>query len=115
LKQAAPFLGTACAKMAQIPWTVTLCPFACGTFGIVTVSTPLWYVAPTLVEGVKTKQQGLHRVYMSPPLIVDKDYTYTVEVQWMDDTGTKRTEKTSFDFLLGEPTKHLQFPLKMTK
>ena len=29
--------------------------------------------------------------------------------------GTSRVEKTSFDFLLGEPTKHLQFPSKMTK
>lgn len=78
----------------------------------VTVPTP---DATVLVEGVKTKQQGLHRVYMSPPLIVDQDYTYTVEVQWTDDTGTKRAEKTSFDFLLGQPTKHLQFPLKITK
>jgi uncharacterized protein (TIGR03000 family) len=78
----------------------------------ITVPTP---DAVVLVGGAKTKQQGLHRVYTTPPLIVDKHYTYSVEVQWTDDAGSKRTEKTSFDFLLGEPTRHLYFPLKMTK
>ncbi len=71
--------------------------------------------AVVLVGGAKTTQQGLHRVYATPPLVVDKHYTYTVEVQWVDDSGSKRTEKTSFDFLLGEPARQLYFPLKMKK
>ncbi len=71
--------------------------------------------AVVLVEGAKTTQTGLHRVYMTPPLVADKHYAYTVEVQWTDEAGARRTEKTSFDFLLGESTKRLHFPLKMTK
>ncbi len=71
--------------------------------------------AVVLIGGAKTNQQGLHRVYLTPPLIVDKHYTYTVEVQWTDDGGSRRTEKMSFDFLLGEPARQLYFPLKMTK
>ena len=66
--------------------------------------------AVVLLNGVLTKQKGLNRVYVTPPLVADKRYTYTVEVQWMD--GSTRTEKMSFDFLLGESTRRLQFPLK---
>jgi uncharacterized protein (TIGR03000 family) len=77
----------------------------------ITVPTP---DAIVLVGGAKTTQTGLQRVYLTPPLVVDRYYTYTVEVQWTEG-GAPKTEKTSFDFLLGEPTKHLRFPLKMTK
>lgn len=78
----------------------------------VTVPTP---DAIVLVNGSKTTQTGLQRSYVTPPLVVDKYYTYSVEVQWTDETGSKHVQKTSFDFLLGEPTKHLRFPLQMTK
>ena len=71
--------------------------------------------AIVLVGGAKTTQTGLKRVYVTPPLVVDKNYVYAVEVQWTDGAGAKQVEKTSFDFLLGDPTKHLHFPLKMTK
>jgi uncharacterized protein (TIGR03000 family) len=70
--------------------------------------------AIVLVGGAKTTQTGLQRVYLTPPLVVDRYYTYTVEVQWTEG-GVAKTEKASFDFLLGEPTKKLQFPLKMMK
>lgn len=71
--------------------------------------------AVVLVNGAKTTQQGLQRMYVTPPLVVDKYYTYTVEAQWTDQAGVRRTEKTSFDFLLGEPTRRIEFPLKMQK
>jgi uncharacterized protein (TIGR03000 family) len=71
--------------------------------------------AVVLLNGAKTTQTGLRRTYVTPPLVADKHYVYTVEVQWTDDAGSRRTEKTSFDFLLGEPSKHLQFPLKSGK
>jgi uncharacterized protein (TIGR03000 family) len=85
---------------------VTRCRFE------ITVPTP---DAIVLIGGAKTSQQGLHRIYVTPPLIVDKQYTYSVEVQWTDESGSKRSEKKSFDFGLGQPSRHLHFPLVTTK
>ncbi len=70
--------------------------------------------AVVLVGGAKTTQTGLKRVYLTPPLVADRNYVYTVEVQWTEG-GVSKTEKASFDFLLGDRTKHLLFPLKITK
>jgi uncharacterized protein (TIGR03000 family) len=66
------------------------------------------------VGGVETKQSGLLRTFQTPSLVVDKRYTYTVEASWTDANGPQ-TQKTSFDFLLGEPRRHIVFPLPTPK
>ncbi|HZZ77200.1 MAG TPA: TIGR03000 domain-containing protein [Gemmataceae bacterium] len=67
--------------------------------------------ATVLVGGTATKQTGLVRTFQTPALVADKRYTYTVEARWTDNTGKQQAQTTTFDFLLGEPTRHIVFPL----
>jgi uncharacterized protein (TIGR03000 family) len=38
-------------------------------------------------EGSKTAQIGSSRLYVSPPLVQGKDYTYTIRVSWKENGG----------------------------
>src|SRR5579862_5868039 len=39
------------------------------------------------IEGVKTKQTGEERTFVSPPLVVGKKYIYSVKATWTDQAG----------------------------
>jgi uncharacterized protein (TIGR03000 family) len=58
--------------------------------------------AIVLFDGVKTKQTGLSRTFMTPPLTEDKLYTSTIEVHWNDEAGTKVSRRRVFEFVAGE-------------
>jgi uncharacterized protein (TIGR03000 family) len=47
------------------------------------------------IEGQPTQQKGKSRLYVSPPLALDKNYTYTVEATWAKNgyTDVIRTRK----------------------
>ncbi len=62
--------------------------------------------AVVLFDGAKTSQTGLNRVFITPPLADDKAYSSTLEVQWMDEAGTRITRKKTFDFVAGETLRH---------
>lgn len=62
--------------------------------------------AIVLFDGAKTKQTGLNRVFVTPPLVEDKLYSSTIEVEWTDEAGTKLRRKKTFDFVAGERLEH---------
>lgn len=69
----------------------------------ITVPTP---DAVVLFDGAKTSQTGLSRVFLTPPLADDKAYSSTIEVQWMDEAGTRVRRTKAFDFVAGETLRH---------
>jgi uncharacterized protein (TIGR03000 family) len=62
--------------------------------------------AVVLFDGVKMKQTGLKREYVTPPLRNDKEYAATIEVSWQDEAGTTVRRKKSFDFVSGQRITH---------
>ena len=63
--------------------------------------------AIVFINGVKTKQTGLHRVFVTPPMQEDRQYTTTIKVQWAKQGGgmTDPVEQT-FTVLAGETVRH---------
>ena len=62
--------------------------------------------AIVLLDGKKTKQTGLKRVFVTPPMEEDRLYSSTIEVQFTDASGTTRTRTKTFDFVAGETVRH---------
>ena len=62
--------------------------------------------AVVLIDGVKTKQTGLTRVFVTPPMQEEKEYTVTITVQWTDQDGTPRTRAKTFTVLAGGTVRH---------
>jgi uncharacterized protein (TIGR03000 family) len=62
--------------------------------------------AVVLVDGVETKQSGLSRVYVTPPMAEDRLFTSEFEVRWTDDQGKTHTERKNFEFVAGETLRH---------
>jgi len=67
--------------------------------------------ATLLIGGVETTQKGIERAFVSPPLVANKRYTYTIEVIWADSDGKRKDQQTTFEFSAGDPATHLVFPL----
>lgn len=59
-----------------------------------------------LIDGVKTSQTGLRRVFVTPPLEEDKQYQVTITVQWTDDGGETRIRRKDFTVVAGETVKY---------
>jgi uncharacterized protein (TIGR03000 family) len=57
--------------------------------------------ATVLVDGVETRQTGLNRVFVTPPMDEDRLYTSTFEVRWLENDKTKSSKHT-FEFVAGE-------------
>jgi uncharacterized protein (TIGR03000 family) len=62
--------------------------------------------AIVLLDGVKTKQTGLKRVFVTPPLDEEKQYTVTITVQWADESGETRIRRKDFTVVAGETVRH---------
>lgn len=62
--------------------------------------------AVVLLDGVKTKQTGLTRVFVTPPMQEEKEYTVTITVQWTDPSGKLQTREKAFTFLAGDTVSH---------
>lgn len=62
--------------------------------------------AVVLFDGVATKQTGVTRVFVTPPLLEDKLYSSTIEVQWTDEAGTRISRRKTFDYVAGESMSH---------
>ncbi len=57
-------------------------------------------------DGVATKQTGLSRVFVTPPMGEDREYTATIRVEFKDASGTDRTRQKAFTFVAGETVRH---------
>ena len=62
--------------------------------------------ATVLIDGAKTKQTGLQRSFITPPLQEDKQYSTTVVVQWLDENKMPRTRQRTFTVVAGETIRH---------
>ena len=62
--------------------------------------------AAVLFDGVKTKQTGLAREFVTPPMQEDKEYSVTIVVQWTEQDGTVRTRQKTFTVVAGESVQH---------
>jgi uncharacterized protein (TIGR03000 family) len=62
--------------------------------------------AVVLFDGVKTKQTGMTRVFVTPPMQEDKEYTSNITVEWTDKDGTPRTRTRTFAFRGGDTVRH---------
>jgi len=59
------------------------------------------------IDGAKTKQTGLKRVFMTSPMQEDKDYSVTISVQWPTQEGTLSTPRQkTFTVVAGETVQH---------
>jgi len=69
--------------------------------------------AEVMFDGNATQQKGVDRIFETPPLAQNKNYSYEVTVKFRDQTGQDRTEKrtvqpmpgrtVTVDFLQGQP------------
>jgi uncharacterized protein (TIGR03000 family) len=58
-------------------------------------------------DGAKTKQTGLRRVFVTPPMQEDKEYTATIMVQWTKQDGTlSAPRQKTFTVVAGETVQH---------
>jgi uncharacterized protein (TIGR03000 family) len=58
-------------------------------------------------DGAKTKQTGLKRIFMTPPMQEDKEYTATIMVQWTKQDGTlSAPRQKTFTVVAGETVQH---------
>lgn len=58
-------------------------------------------------DGVKTKQTGLTRVFMTPPMEEGKEYTVTLDAQWTRDGGKLSAPRPkTFTVVAGERVQH---------
>jgi uncharacterized protein (TIGR03000 family) len=62
--------------------------------------------ATLLIDGSKTKQTGLNRVFVTPPMQEDKVYTVTITVEWSEKDGTARKREKTFTVVAGETVRH---------
>jgi uncharacterized protein (TIGR03000 family) len=62
--------------------------------------------AVVLVDGAETKQTGLTRVYVTPPMAEDRVYTSAFEVRWTDDQGKAHSARKTFEFFAGETVRY---------
>jgi uncharacterized protein (TIGR03000 family) len=63
--------------------------------------------AVVFFDGVKTKQTGTTRVFMTPPMQEDRDYSVTIMVQWTKDDGTPSLPRSkTFNVVAGETIRH---------
>jgi uncharacterized protein (TIGR03000 family) len=62
--------------------------------------------ALVLIDGAATKQTGLTRVYMTPPMNEDRLYTSNIEVRWTDEAGKTQSIQRNFEFVAGETIRH---------
>jgi uncharacterized protein (TIGR03000 family) len=62
--------------------------------------------AAVLFDGVKTKQTGLTRIFVSSPMQEEKEYTSTITVEWAEKDGTPRARSKTFTFRAGDTVKH---------
>jgi len=54
-------------------------------------------------DGAKTKQTGLRRIFVTPPMQEDKEYTATIKVQWTKEDGTlSAPRQKTFTVVAGE-------------
>jgi uncharacterized protein (TIGR03000 family) len=58
--------------------------------------------AIVLIDGAATKQTGLTRVYLTPPMEEDRLYTSIIEVRWVDEAGKTQSMQRNFEFVAGE-------------
>ena len=58
-------------------------------------------------DGAKTTQTGLTRVFVTPPMQEDKDYSVTISVQWPTQDGTlSAPRQKTFTVVAGETVQH---------
>jgi uncharacterized protein (TIGR03000 family) len=57
--------------------------------------------ATVFLDGVETRQTGLNRVYITPPVDAGRDYTVKVTVQWKGQDGAPRTQARTLDVQAG--------------
>jgi uncharacterized protein (TIGR03000 family) len=57
-------------------------------------------------DGAKTKQTGVTRAFVTPPMQEDKEYSVTITVQWTEQDGTPRTRQKAFTVVAGETVTH---------
>ena len=70
---------------------------------VITVPSP---DAIVLIDGVKTTKTGLTRVFVTPPMQEEKEYTVTITVRWTGSDGTPQTREKTFNFLAGDTVPH---------
>jgi len=62
--------------------------------------------AVVLIDGTETKQAGLSRVYLTPPMDEDRLFTSAFEVRWTDEQGKAQSLRKTFEFVAGETLRH---------
>lgn len=63
--------------------------------------------ARVLFDGVETKQTGLTRTFVTPPMEEDREYNATIRVEFVRKGETDiRTRQKAFTFVAGETVKH---------
>jgi uncharacterized protein (TIGR03000 family) len=63
--------------------------------------------AIVLFDGVQTKQTGLTRVFMTPPMQEDKEYTVTIDARWPTEDGTlSKSRPRTFTVTPGQTVLH---------
>jgi uncharacterized protein (TIGR03000 family) len=58
--------------------------------------------AVVYIDGAKTKQKGLKRVYVTPPMSEDRYYTATIKAEWVDQFQKTRQREHTFEFVAGQ-------------
>jgi uncharacterized protein (TIGR03000 family) len=58
------------------------------------------------IDGAETKQTGLNRVYLTPPMDEDRLFTSEFEVRWTDEQGKAHSQRKTFEFVAGETIRH---------
>src|SRR5262245_14511022 len=82
--------GVACLTMLVIGWAATAQPGAKDAPAEITIIVPA--DAEVFFDGNPTKEKGTERLYVTPPLVVGKTYSYEVRARWED--GGKPVERT---------------------
>lgn len=62
--------------------------------------------AEVYIDGVKTKQKGLKRTFVTPPMQEDRYYTADIKVTWVDQYQKARERSQAFTFVAGETIRH---------
>ena len=69
--------------------------------------------AAVFIDDQPTRQSGMNRVFVTPPLQYDKNYYMTIEARWTDDTGKLQRETRTIEFVLF-PNQRIQKDIDFT-
>src|SRR5262249_45904956 len=84
--------GVACLTMLMIGWTAVAQTGAKDARAEITIIVPA--DAEVFFDGSPTKEKGRQRLYVTPPLVVGKPYSYEIRARWQaDGKPVERTRK----------------------